>query len=156
VGRKSPEGELEEFLAAQPSWVRKLLQADPLTPDEQAHLTQSGWPETFGQARDKFLQLLQQCPAQLREYRKREARQGVMSALQDIPALPVGAPRKEWLTQEASELQRAGLSHREIADELNKKHPGLTDGNGNVRLITAEVVRKQLASLRKRTSPEKT
>jgi hypothetical protein len=152
---KSPEQELEQFLAQKPPWLRKAVQRLSLTDDEQVEMAGvASWPEEFGQAHDEYLQLLELCPDQLREYRIRAEKDGAASALFGVPRLPAGAPRKDWLAQECWEFQQAGMSQPEIARELNLRHPNLTDKKGNLRPITEEVVRKQLAARRKR-APEK-
>lgn len=157
MGTTSPEERaIEEFLVARPSWLRKCLLGDfALTLEEQSHLAESNWPEIYGQVRDEYLKLLGRCPEKLREYRRREAKRSMDSALRGVPSLPIGAGRKDWLALEARELQKAGMSQPEIAAELNKRHPNLTDRKGNPRPITADVVRHQLRSLRRRSAPEK-
>jgi hypothetical protein len=157
MGGKSPEQACEEYLSAKPSWLRKVLQCDyALTPEENAGMATVNWPEVYGQARDEYLELLRQCPDRLQEYRKLLKKQGAESAVVGVPSVPAGARRKDWLALEARELEQAGMSQPEIAAELNRRHPDLTDRKGNPRPITAEVVRHQLKTLRHRTSPEET
>jgi hypothetical protein len=147
-----PEQRLAEFLAVKPSWLRKVLQHDyALTTEEQAELASVNWPEVYGQALDEYFELLRECPARLREYRKGAEKHGAQNALFGVPRVPEGAPRKEWLAQECWDLQQAGMSQPEIARELNLRHPNLKDKKGNPRPINEEVVRKQLASLRKKS-----
>ena len=156
MGSKSPEQDLAEFLAAQPLWLRKVLQLDyPISPQDLAEMNKVNWPEVHGEAQDAYLKLLARCPAKLRDYRKRKKKQGAESAVADVPDLPLGAPRKNWLADECRKLQEAGMSQPEIARELNLRYPDLKDRKGNPRPITEEVVRKRLASLRKK-SPDKT
>jgi hypothetical protein len=153
MGSSSPEEkEIEEFLCRQTSWVRKFLQGEyALTPEEQADFLRSDWPEVFGTANDEFLRLVKQCPAKLREYRKRE----VKTFLSRLPSVAPGAPRKDALAREARDLQQTGLSQPEIARTLNRKYPDLKDRKGNIRPITAEGVRKLLSSRRKGSTPDK-
>jgi len=151
------EDRLASFLARQPSWVRKSLQGDyALTPNERAEMLESDWPEVFGQAQDEYRELLRPCPAKLREYRKLQKRLASESALQSIPSVPLGAPRKDALAEEAMTLRLEGLSQNSIARKLNERHPNLADRAGNPRPITGEVVRKLLATRRQRIPPEKT
>jgi hypothetical protein len=157
MGSNSPEEkQIEEFLASLPPCLRKAVQGDlALTREEEIEcLRTSNLAETYGQARDTYLKLLQGCPAKLREYREREAKNASKNALRDVPTLSEGAPRKTWLARAIRELHREGMSQREIAEELNKKYPNQADRKGNARPITAEVVRKQLAAHRRKTSPE--
>ena len=156
MGSKSPEQELDEFLAQKPFWLRKVLQRDfALTPEEKADMASVDFPEVYGRANDEYLDLLGRCPERLRDYRNRAENDGARSALDGVPRIPVGAPRKDWLSNECWELQQDGMSQPEIARELNLRHPHLTDKKGNPRPITEEVVRKQLAARRKK-APEKT
>lgn len=146
--------ELGEFLARQPSWVRKTIQGDDLTSSELSEMNGTNWPEVFGVAQDEYRELLKRHPRELREYRKRQKQLTAKTALLNVPSVPVGAPRKDWLANEAKELHEAGMSQPEIARELNKGHPNLTDRHGNPRPITPEVVRKQLGTTRSKSHPE--
>jgi hypothetical protein len=110
------------------------------------------WPELYGEADDEYLELLRQCPERLRDYRKSAEKRGAKSALFGVPSIAAGAPRKDWLAQECWKLLQAGLSQLEIARELNLRHPNLKDKKGNPRPVTKEVVRKQLASFRKKNT----
>ena len=147
------EQRLAEFLAGKPSWLRKVLQHDyALTTEERAVMDSVNWPELYGEAHDEYLELLRQYPERLRDYRKSAEKHGAKSALFGVPSIAAGAPRKDWLAQECWKLLQAGLSQLEIARELNLRHPNLKDKKGNPRPVTKEVVRKQLASLRKKNT----
>jgi hypothetical protein len=138
--------EEEEFLAQHPSWLRKLLEGDfALTPDEQADMTRSNFPEIFGQAEDAYFQLLRRYPERLREYRNLRKKLAVRSELSRLPSVTPGRPRQDTLAQEAKKLQQGGLSQPEIASELNRRHPDRRDRKGNLHPLTAEAVRKMLA-----------
>ena len=153
--------ECERFIARQEPWIQSVLTGavgndESATATEvNAALAQPGGIETLNKATDEYEELLKHCRKHLSEYRKQRKKQATQSALFGVPELPVGAPRKDWLADECSELERRGKSQTEIADELNLRYPNLTDRKGNRRAITVEVVRKQLAALRKR-APEKT
>ena len=153
---ESPERELEQFLAAQPSWLRKLLQADnALSPEEQACLVQQDWPEIYGQALDKYVLLLGRCPAKLREYRELQKRHAAESAVAFLPALKPGARRLDSFALEAKELEASGLTQADIAAELNKRHPDRRDRKGHKKPFTEEGVRKLLGR-RRAQPPDKT
>jgi hypothetical protein len=155
VSRNASKEKIEEFFARQPNFVREILRDDCLSTESMSALTQPGAFEILGEARDEYLQLLRTCPAELREFRKREEKRGGKSALFGLPPVPAGARRKDWLAEECLELQQLGMSQPEIAAELNRRHPTLKDQKGNLRPITADVVRHHLRSLRRRGSPEK-
>jgi hypothetical protein len=150
------EKRTEDFLDRQLSWVRKSLHGQPLSWEEMSALQQPGAFEILGKARDEYLQLLRQCPARLREYRKLQRKLGAKSALSDVPSVRSGAPRQDSIAQEAAELQYAGMSQPKIARALNLSHPNRKDSKGNKRPFTAEAVRKILARLRRETTPDKT
>jgi hypothetical protein len=129
---KSPEDELEEFLAGQPSWRRKLLLDDlSLSKEEASAATRSSWIEVT-KVHEEYLELLRRCPSKLREYRQRR----IDNALSGVPLLPSGAPRKDGLAKEAAELRRSGLSWAKIALALNHKHgPGTTTAGAIRQLL---------------------
>jgi hypothetical protein len=152
---KSPEQQLAEFLAAKPSWLRKIFQRHyDFTAEERKDMISANWILVYADAHDEFLELLAQCPDKLRDYRKLQRKIGAETALIGVPSLPSGAPPKDWLKDEAWELHQTGMSHPAVAVELNKRHPDLKDAKGNPRPITAEVVRKHLSAIKK--GPEKT
>jgi hypothetical protein len=107
-----PENSEEaDFLARQPTWVRKILQGDyALSPEESAEMQQANWPEVFGVAQDQYRVLLKRHPEKLREYRKLQKRLGAASGLWGVPSVPSGAPRQDALAREARGLEQAGLS----------------------------------------------
>lgn len=152
----SQERQIEEFLAAQPPWLRKILEGDyDLTREEQSDMVGVNWPELYGQARDKYLELLKRCPKRLRDYRKREKKRGAQSALQGIPSLKQGAPRlDDAVALEASELEQAGLTQADIALHLSRKYPQREDRKGNKKSFTEESVRKLLRR-RRAHAPDK-
>jgi hypothetical protein len=152
-----PENSEEaDFLARQPTWVRKILQGDyALSPEESAEMQQANWPEVFGVAQDQYRVLLKRHPEKLREYRKLQKRLGAASGLWGVPSVPSGAPRQDALAREARGLEQAGLSQSQIAASLNSKYPNRKDRKGNKKPFTAESVRK-LLDRRRGTSPDKT
>jgi hypothetical protein len=157
VDFKSPaEKRVEDFLDQQLSWVRKALHGQPLSWEETSAFQQPGGFEVLGKARHEYLQLLQQCPAKLSEYRKLQGRLAVKSVLSSLPLVPPGAPRQDAVAREAEELQRAGMSQPEIARTLNRRYPNRKDRKGNKHAFTAEAVRKMLARRRREATPDKT
>jgi hypothetical protein len=136
VGLKSAdERAIERFLARQLSYVRNFLQGVPLSWEEMLALQQPGAFERLFQARDEYLELLKRCPAHLRDYRAREAKRGAEAALSDVPSVPVGAPRKDSLAEEAIKLRKADLSWAKVAIELNRKYGSGTTTAGAVRQL---------------------
>jgi hypothetical protein len=155
VGLKSPEDQLEEFLARQLPWVRGTLQGDPPSSEAISALQLPGGFEILGKAQDEYLELLKRCPQKLREYRKLQKKLAVESALRYVPSLQPGAPRLDALAQEARELEQAGLSQPDIARSLNRRFPERKDRKGNKKPLTAGAVRKLLERRRDET-PDKT
>ncbi len=148
--------DVEEFLARQPSWLRKFLQGDNvLTPAERGEMTKGNWPEIYGDARDQYLELLKRHPNKLREYRKLQKKVALESALWLMPSLKPGAPRLDALALEASELEQSGLTQGDIAVSLNRKYPERQDRKGNKKPFTEESVRK-LLKRRRASMPDKT
>ena len=142
---KSPEEELEQFLAAQPSWLRKILQLDfSFTTDEQLALHESDWWQSGGKVEQEYLRLLQRVPEKWRDYCERKK----LDALKGLPTVPTGRPRKDSLAHEAERLRLSGKSYAETAKALNRKH-----GSGTT---TAEAIRKLLRSRKQGRTPDKT
>jgi hypothetical protein len=148
VDFKTPEEELAEFLAAQPSWLRKILERDfNLSWDEGMAWNQAAewWQDGGEKTQKEYENILRRIPDRWREYRKR-LRQ---DALAHIPPEKPGRRRKDMLAEEAKQLQDAGKSYAQIAKALNSKR-----GAGTT---TAEAIRKLLSSRRQRRStPDKT
>ncbi|MGA8152746.1 MAG: hypothetical protein WB952_17480 [Terriglobales bacterium] len=151
MGFKTPEEELEQFLAAQPSWLRKLLQFDfSLTFDEHLAWTQSDWWQEGGKVEKEYLRLLQRIPNKWREHRGKVAR----NALSTLPSARSGRPRRDLLAEEAKHLHEAGKSYAEVADILRDKYTTMT-AKGK-RHPTREGIRKLLDSRKPRRTPDKT
>ena len=144
MGFKSPEDELAEFLAAQPSWLRKILQLDhSLSREVLLDWKQSDWLQEGGKIEQEYERLLKRVPVKWREYCDKRKRQ----ALEGLPSAPPGRPRKDSLAEEAKHLRLAGKSHAQIAAELNRKHGAGTTNR--------EAIRK-LLSRKRRSTPDKT
>jgi hypothetical protein len=144
VAFNNPEEELEQFLAAQPSWLRKILQLDySLTTDEHLAWSASDWWQEGGKVQEEYLRLLQRVPKRWRAYCKRKK----ADALRSLPTVPAGRPRRDGLALEAEGLRQSGKSYAQTAKALNLKH-----GEGTT---TAEAIRKLLGS-RKGPTPDKT
>jgi DNA-directed RNA polymerase specialized sigma24 family protein len=133
VGFKSPEDELEEFLAPLPSWHRKILQLDySLSPDEWSAWQQSDWLQAGGQVDDKYLELLKRCPEKWREYRKCKRK----LALMDVPKALLGRPK---------------TPAKELAEILALKDRGLNEDQiAKIRGLTKDTVRKRLDTAKRR------
>jgi len=144
VAFKSPEEELEQFLAAQPSWLRKILRFDvSLTPNEQAAWIASNWWHEGSKVEDEYQRLLRRVPAKWRDYCERKK----SDALKGLPTVPTGRPRKDEIAHEAEQLRLSGLSYAKTAKALNLKH-----GKGTT---SREAIRKLLGS-RKHPGTDKT
>ncbi len=137
---KSPEDEVNEFLATQPSWLQKFLQLDfSLSREELSAWQQSEWwwKDTEGKVENEYLRLLQRCPAKWREYRERKKK----LALRDVP--PARRGRPETPLNELTDLlalKEQGLNQKRIAKRLT---------------LTREAVRKRLKAAEKRMPREK-
>ena len=73
MGFATPEEELQQFLDAQPPWLRKMLLLEPLSAEEKVAWVQSDWWWTLEgdtQIRNDYERLLRQVPGRWREYRK--------------------------------------------------------------------------------------
>jgi hypothetical protein len=104
VGLKTPEEELQQFLDAQPPWLRKILRLEPLSAEEKVAWVQSDWWWTLEgdtQIRNDYERLLRQIPGQWREYRKKVARNA-----QEMVRLSPGKPGRPRKDAEAAELQQ--------------------------------------------------
>jgi len=152
VGFKTPEKELRQFLDAQPSWLRKILQLDfSLTTDEHLAWNQSDWWQEGGKVEAEYLRLLRRIPSKWREHRGKVAR----NALSTLPSASSGRPRKDLLAEEAKHLhEEAGKSYAEVADILREKYTTMTDKGE--RHPTREGIRKLLDSRKPRRTPDKT
>jgi hypothetical protein len=140
---KSPEKELDEFLAARPSWAQKLLEYDfsSLTFEEWSAMASSeDWQANWLQYMAEYEKLAQRVPKRWREYVTRRKQQ----ALAELPKAKPGAPRQDGLAEHAIALRRASKSYQQIADELNAAY-GLGTTN-------SDAIRKLIASRK----PEKT
>jgi hypothetical protein len=149
---KSPEEKLEEFLAAQPSWLRKILQDDlSLTPDEQLAWNQSDswWKDGGAKVQEKYETILQRIPAKWREHWRRKRQ----NALEGLPSSRLGRPRKDALAEEAKQLRQAGKSPAEIAILLRAKHTIMS--KKGIRQPTPDGIRKLLESRKDRSTPDK-
>jgi hypothetical protein len=130
MGSKSPEQELEEFLAARPSWQRKLFKLDPGLAEFVWQQSDQWWQDVLGIFAEEYLKLLKRHPDKWNKYCKccRE------NALRDLPLPLRGRPPKNSLAQEAIELKRT-LSYSKVADRLNEKYGSGTTTEGAVRQL---------------------
>jgi hypothetical protein len=141
---KSPQEELAQFLSAQPSWLRKILQLDySLTTDEHLAWTESDWWQEGGKIGEEYLRLLRRVPEKWRDHCERKK----LDALKGLPTVSAGRPRKDNIAHEAEQLRQSGQSYAQTAKTLNLRHGACT--------TSPEAIRKLLGS-RKRTTPDKT
>src|ERR1022692_3885007 len=150
MGFKTPEEELEEFLAARPSWARKVLQADyfSLTVEEEFAFLHGNWDEDLWNYSAEYERLCQRVPARWHEYCNKK--QQALTSLFFPSAMPgrPGRPRKDWLAEQATLLHQSGKSYGEIADLVNEKY-----GLGTT---TREAIRKLVSPRKHSSKPEKT
>jgi hypothetical protein len=118
---KSPQQELEEFLASKPAWMQRALQhgESSLTRGEWTELINCG--DELSRQRTEYERILQFIPAKWREYRKMRKREAQQMLHVLLPQGKPGAPRKDDLAREAERLQQRGMSFPQIAGELNKR-----------------------------------
>jgi hypothetical protein len=141
----SPEEELDQFLAAQPSWLRKILERDySLTADEHLAWNKSDWWQEGGKVEEEYIRLLRRVPEKWREYCQREK----IDALNGVPTVRAGRPRKDGIAHEAEQLRLSGKSYARIARALNLKHGADT--------TTPQAIRQLLRSRKQSHTPDKT
>lgn len=130
---KSPEKDLAGFLASKPAWMEKALHGDfssvPLGLESSNNL------DRVSELTPEYERILQQIPAKWKEYRK-ELKKNYQSLAQPmVPKGKPGRPRKTALAEEAQNLQRAGMKHPQIANELNKRYGKDTATSESVRKL---------------------
>jgi hypothetical protein len=144
MGFKDPEKELEQFLAEQPSWVRKVLRRElPLEGQDAKNCSEALEGDgifELSALEKKYRAILIRIPTRWRDYREKLKR----IALANLPTRQVGRPRKDAFAEEASQLKAAGKSYANVAKELNRKYGPST--------TTSDAIRKLLGS-RKRERP---
>ena len=139
---RSAEKELQEFLAALPTWQGKVVRRElsSLLQDEVTLWMQCE-PAELDRLKHEYEMIIQRIPGEWTKYRKRSHSE-LDSFGQQAGMLPPkgrpGAPRKEELAERAALLQQRGMKNPQIAAELNKTLP-------KENQITAEAVRKLLA-----------
>jgi hypothetical protein len=131
---KSPEKELEEFLASKPAWMQRVLQEDlsSFSSDELSEWNSN--QDAVFKLKPECERLLRQIPAKWNQYRNRQKRNCQPLLQMMISKSRPGRPRKAAIAQEAAKLRHAGMNDPQIAAELNKRH-----GRGTA---TSESVRK--------------
>lgn len=136
---KSPERELEEFLASKPAWMQRVLQQDFSSFSRDEHLEWINNQDRVLELIPECERLLRQLPAKWQEYRKRQMQNSQPLIQMLVSRGKPGRPSKTALAEEAANLRRAGMNHPQIASELNKRH-----GADAKNATTAEAVRKLL------------
>jgi hypothetical protein len=158
VGLDSPEEQLEKFLAAQPSWERKILQFEPLSTEEIEAWVRCDWWWTLqsdNQIRGDYERLLRQAPSRWSEYRRRAARNALKTM--GLPSGRPGRPRKDAEAEELQELHRT-MSYGEIAiTRLKTGHSNSDAGIGEQQRLALlkerERIRKLVGSRKPRQRP---
>jgi len=125
---KSPEEQLEDFLASKPDWMRRYLQTGIESMTQGDFSEESKWDKNHDDVfklavtRD-YERILQQIPARWKAYRKRQKRENQWFVNEFLVTKGnAGRPRKDALAQEAVELHQRGMNFPQVAAELNKRH----------------------------------
>lgn len=146
---KSPENQLEEFLAPLPAWLKAALeQKDYSFATVEEQLESINNPSRAFELRPEFERILRLIPAQWNAYCKRfqdnlrKVRE-TEAQLLNVPKGKPGAPRKDALAQEAVALRKAGKNFPQIATELSNKYK---------EAISSEAVRKLVERSPSRTN----
>ena len=146
---KSPEKQLEEFLAPLPAWLKaELEQREYLFSSYQENLESINNHSRVLELRPEFERILSQIPARWNAYCKRfqdnlRRVRETEAQLLNVPKGKPGAPRKDELAQEAVALHQAGKNYPQIATELSNKYK---------EKISAEAVRKMVVRFPARTN----
>jgi len=146
MGSKTPEEELDEFLATQPNWLQKLLQYDlQLTADENWAYLQAAdfWNSQNAALHEEYERLCQRVPGLWTRYCKRRKRVLGVFAATSKP----GRPRKDALAEEATLLYQSGRNYQQIAIIFKEKYEADA---------TPDAIRKLIASRRSGSKPEET
>lgn len=135
---KSPEKELEEFLAPLPACVQKVLLYQPVSPQELLESVNS--PHKESELRPQLECILRRRSREWDDYCRRaqhdrEMREPLIEMLDPKLPKPIGGrPQKKKLAEKALRLAER-MNNAQIAAELNKQ----PDSDGTA---TAESVRK--------------
>lgn len=138
---KSPEKQLEEFLAPLPAWLKAQLEQREYSfssvREQLESINNSG---RVLELRPEFERLLRQIPAQWNEYCKRFNDQQrkihkIEVGFLKVPKGKAGAPRKDERARFAVALHEAGKNYPQIATELSNKYE---------EQISPEAVRKMI------------
>jgi hypothetical protein len=151
VNLKSPEEEIDEFLASKPSWLRKLLQFDfSISSDEWLawHKSDEWWRDAGASVNCKYENLVKRSSSRWSEHCRRSKE----NALKDVPSVRQGRPRKDALADAAMLLRRAGKSPEEIAVLLRDKFTEMTEKG--FREPTPDGIRKLLDSRKPPAGPK--
>lgn len=125
--RKSPEKELEEFLASKPAWMQRVLHEDFSSFSRDEHLEWISNQDRVTELRPEYERILQQIPTKWREYRKR-LKQNSQLLVQVL--MPKGKPgrRRDSRAEEYATLHPS-KSYRQMAkEELHAEPEGEAKG----------------------------
>jgi hypothetical protein len=140
---KSPEKELEEFLASKPEWMRRYFQKGigALNQDELVVMLQSGEIITLTSEYEK---ILQQMPVKWREYRKRRKQESVFDS--QVPKGKLGRP----IDSKAGEYFEQHSGHSSYADIAKQELQAEPEGEAKMLLIPKESERIRASVRRSR------
>lgn len=145
---KSPEKELEEFLAPKPAWMRRAFQEGfpSLTQDERLDWVNNA--EEVVRLTPEYERILQLIPANWKAYCKRHKQEARVLDKYLVPKVKLGRPL-DSKAQEYFDLYSSGVSCREIAKRELQAGPEGTDEE--LRLDTAsESIRQSIIRYRRR------
>ena len=150
---KTPQQELDEFLASKPSWMQKALRLDHSSFTKEEIAKWINHPDELSLNEQEYRRILRQLPAQWNKYcrRVKNLDAKLVKFEQEFAELPKGlpgAPRTDEITLAAIESQRRGLNFAQIATELSKKYR-----NGN-KAFSPEAVRKRIERFHAQTKTE--
>jgi hypothetical protein len=119
---KTPEKQLEKFLASKPAWMQRFLQTSfgLLSPDD----TQE-WGNNLDEAmraKDEYERILQLMPATWKEYRKRQKAEAQQLIQMLVPKGQAGRPldskAQEYFEQHSGDSSYADIAKQELQQEL--------------------------------------
>jgi len=154
---KTPEEELEDFLASQPTWLRTVLEGKYLFSSAQEQLEWIKNQDKVTELTPEYERILRQMPAQWNSYCKARNKdfndsKRTEAELLRLPKPFVGRPREDILADEAAKLREAGLSYTQIALRLHLTDGGKPNGERVRGLLRSRKTKSPAAA----TPPDKT
>ena len=122
---KSPEAQLEEFLASKPAWMQKYLQTGFASLNQDDIQEWCNNLDDVCRLKDEYERTLQLIPAKWREYRKRLKRDHVRVSNYESQLLvpkgtagrPIDSKAKEYFEQHSGDSSYADIAKQELQSE---------------------------------------